>query len=74
MLYILQICSLSTISREYLALRSVGSLPFKDLILTAADKSSGSEDQAWKVSQPLSEHFQGSLNKSQVEAIDVSLC
>ncbi|KAJ6372085.1 hypothetical protein OIU77_002415 [Salix suchowensis] len=72
-LFSLKICSLSTISREYLALRSVGSLPFKDLILTAADKSSGSEDQAWKVSQPLSEHFQGSLNKSQVEAIDAGL-
>uniref|UniRef100_A0A6N2MY61 Helicase ATP-binding domain-containing protein n=1 Tax=Salix viminalis TaxID=40686 RepID=A0A6N2MY61_SALVM len=72
-LFSLKICSLSTISREYLALRSVGSLPFKDLILTAVDKSSGSEDQAWKVSQPLSEHFQGSLNKSQVEAIDAGL-
>lgn len=72
-LFSLKICSLSTISREYFALRSIGSLPFKDLILTAADKSSGSEDQAWKVSQPLSEHFQGSLNKSQMEAIDAGL-
>ncbi|KAI5558489.1 hypothetical protein BDE02_17G045600 [Populus trichocarpa] len=72
-LFSVKICSLSTISREYFALRSIGSLPFKDLILTAADKSSGSEDQAWKVSQPLSEHFQGSLNKSQMEAIDAGL-
>ncbi|XP_011041921.1 PREDICTED: probable helicase MAGATAMA 3 isoform X2 [Populus euphratica] len=72
-LFSLKICSLSTISREYFALRSIGSLPFKDLILAAADKSSGSEDQAWKVSQPLSEHFQGSLNKSQMEAIDAGL-
>lgn len=72
-LFSVKICSLSTISREYFALRSIGSLPFKDLILTAADKSSGSEDHAWKVSQPLSEHFQGSLNKSQMEAIDAGL-
>ncbi|KAL9380564.1 hypothetical protein Peur_026221 [Populus x canadensis] len=72
-LFSVKICSLSTISREYFALRSIGSLPFKDLILTAADKSSSSEDQAWKVSQPLSEHFQGSLNKSQMEAIDAGL-
>lgn len=72
-LFSVKICSLSTISREYFALRSIGSLPFKDLILAAADKSSGSEDQAWKVSQPLSEHFQGSLNKSQMEAIDAGL-
>lgn len=72
-LFSVKICSLSTISREYFALRSIGCLPFKDLILTAADKSSGSEDQAWKVSQPLSEHFQGSLNKSQMEAIDAGL-
>ncbi|KAJ8572563.1 hypothetical protein K7X08_009074 [Anisodus acutangulus] len=35
----LQICSLSTISREYVALRSVSSLPFKDLILSAAESN-----------------------------------
>ncbi|CAK7328439.1 unnamed protein product [Dovyalis caffra] len=72
-LFSLKICSLSTISREYFALRSIGSLPFKDLILTATDKNSGSEGQAWKVSKSLSEHLGGNLNKSQMEAIDAGL-
>ncbi|KAJ4840676.1 hypothetical protein Tsubulata_022591 [Turnera subulata] len=72
-LFSLKICSLSTISREYFALRSVGTLPFKDLILSAAIPNSGSEDQPWKVSEPLREHFVGSLNPSQMEAVDAGL-
>ncbi|KAJ8768098.1 hypothetical protein K2173_021038 [Erythroxylum novogranatense] len=72
-LFSLKICSLSTISREYLALRSVGSLPFKDSILTAGGKISRSEDHSWKVSESLREYFGGHLNKSQVEAIDAGL-
>lgn len=70
----MQICSLSTIAREYVALRSVGSLPFKDLILTAAEKNSGSKDQAWKVPGPLHEYIKEYHNESQIAAIYVSFC
>ncbi|CAN7069552.1 hypothetical protein IGI04_041942 [Brassica rapa subsp. trilocularis] len=69
----LKLCSLSTIIREYIALRSISSLPFKDLIFTAAEKSCGSGDDAWKISGPLHEFFTENLNKSQKEAIDVGL-
>ncbi|XP_025013172.1 probable helicase MAGATAMA 3 isoform X2 [Ricinus communis] len=72
-IFSLKICSLSTISREYLALRSISSLPFKDLILKATDINAGSEEQAWKVSVPLREYFKGNLNKSQLEAINAGL-
>ncbi|KAK2638699.1 hypothetical protein Ddye_026494 [Dipteronia dyeriana] len=68
-LYSLKICSLSTIAREYIALRSIGSLPFKDLILTAVDKVSGSEDQNWKIPGPLHEYIKENHNVSQLEAI-----
>ncbi|CAH8316930.1 unnamed protein product [Eruca vesicaria subsp. sativa] len=68
-----KLCSLSTIIREYVALRSISSLPFKDSIFTAADKSCGSGDDPWKISGPLQEYFTENLNKSQKEAIDVGL-
>lgn len=71
--FFLQVCSLSTIAREYIALRSVGSLPFKDLIIEAAERDPGSEDQAWKISGSLKDYFKENLNKSQQEAIHVSL-
>ncbi|CAH8382155.1 unnamed protein product [Eruca vesicaria subsp. sativa] len=69
----LKLCGLSTIIREYIALRSISSLPFKDLIFTAAEKSCGFGDDAWKISGPLHEFFSENLNKSQKEAIDVGL-
>ncbi|KAL2454450.1 putative helicase MAGATAMA 3 [Abeliophyllum distichum] len=72
-LYILKICSLSTIVREYVAMRSISSLPFKDLILTAAESSSTAEDQAWKISKPLTAFIEGNHNKSQLEAIQAGL-
>ncbi|XVE67327.1 hypothetical protein DITRI_Ditri08aG0151700 [Diplodiscus trichospermus] len=72
-LFSIKICSLSTIAREYIALCSVGSLPFKDLILKAAERDSGSEDQAWKISGSLHDYFKENLNKSQQEAIDAGL-
>ncbi|XP_021285996.1 probable helicase MAGATAMA 3 isoform X2 [Herrania umbratica] len=72
-LFSIKICSLSTIAREYIALCSVGSLPFKDLILKAAERDSGSKDQAWKISGSLHEYFKENLNKSQQEAIDAGL-
>ncbi|KAK6253995.1 hypothetical protein QUC31_015715 [Theobroma cacao] len=72
-LFSIKICSLSTIAREYIALCSVGSLPFKDLILKAAERDSGSKDQAWKISGSLHVYFKENLNKSQQEAIDAGL-
>ncbi|KAI3447169.1 hypothetical protein Pfo_003834 [Paulownia fortunei] len=72
-LYILKICSLSTIVREYVAMRSISSLPFKDLILTAADIDSTTEDHAWKLSRPLTEFIESNHNKSQLEAIYAGL-
>lgn len=72
-LFSIKICSLSTITREYAALWSVGSLPFTDLILTAAEKNYGFGDPAWKISGSLHDHFKENLNKSQKEAIDVGL-
>lgn len=72
-LYILKICSLSTIVREYVAMRSVSSLPFKDLILTAAESNYTTEDQAWKISKPLTAFIEGNHNKSQLEAIQAGL-
>ncbi|XP_034220334.1 probable helicase MAGATAMA 3 isoform X6 [Prunus dulcis] len=64
-----KICSLSTIAREYVALWSIGSLPFKDIILGAAEKNIDSEGQAWKISRPLEEFIKDNLNESQQNAI-----
>lgn len=71
--YSLKVCSLSTITREYVALKSIGSLPFKDLIVTASEKKSDLEDQAWKISTPLEEYIKENLNKSQWDAIQAGL-
>ncbi|CAK9151214.1 unnamed protein product [Ilex paraguariensis] len=67
--YARRICSLSSIAREYVALRSVSSLPFRDLILTAAESNYSTEDRAWKISKPLMEFIRGNHNPSQLEAI-----
>ncbi|KAK4777605.1 hypothetical protein SAY87_017792 [Trapa incisa] len=72
-IFILKICSLSTISREYIAIRSVGSLPFKNLILEAAEKNQNSENQAWKISKHLMDYIKSNLNESQQQAITVGL-
>ncbi|KAL1802102.1 hypothetical protein ACET3Z_030749 [Daucus carota] len=68
-----KICSLSTIVREYVALRSVGSLPFKDLILKAAESQQSSEDRAWDISSSLKDYIKSNHNASQLEAIDAGL-
>ncbi|KAG5550073.1 hypothetical protein RHGRI_015137 [Rhododendron griersonianum] len=73
-LNILKICSLSTIVREYVALRSISSLPFKDLILAASERNYTSEDQAWEIPRPLMESIESNHNKSQLDAIRVSPC
>ncbi|KAG8368732.1 hypothetical protein BUALT_Bualt15G0076600 [Buddleja alternifolia] len=72
-LYVLKICSLSTIVREYVAMRSIKTLPFKDLILKAADTDNDTEDRAWKISRPLTEFIETNHNKSQLEAIYAGL-
>ncbi|KAK4339969.1 hypothetical protein RND71_041431 [Anisodus tanguticus] len=73
LLHVLKICSLSTIAREYVALRSVSSLPFKDLILSAAESNRSTEDHAWKISRPLKEFLESNHNKSQLDAINAGL-
>ncbi|CAA0826618.1 Probable helicase MAGATAMA 3 [Striga hermonthica] len=72
-LHVLKICSLSTIVREYVAMRSISSLPFKDLILTAAELVNNTEDRAWKLSKTLAEFIESNHNKSQLEAIYAGL-
>ncbi|XP_038881790.1 probable helicase MAGATAMA 3 isoform X2 [Benincasa hispida] len=71
-IYSLKICSLSTIIREYIALWSISSLPFREMILAAADKNTG-KDQAWKISRPLQEYMQENLNESQQAAVQAGL-
>ncbi|XP_073133185.1 probable helicase MAGATAMA 3 [Henckelia pumila] len=71
--YVLKICSLSTILREYVALRSICSLPFKDLILTAVDIDSKTEDRAWNISIPLKDFIESNHNEFQIEAINAGL-
>ncbi|KAG9148748.1 hypothetical protein Leryth_013426 [Lithospermum erythrorhizon] len=72
-LHILKICSLSTIVREYVALRSIDTLPFKNLILGAEESDHETEDRAWKISKPLMEFIESSHNKSQLDAIKAGL-
>ncbi|KAI7991318.1 putative helicase MAGATAMA 3 [Camellia lanceoleosa] len=53
--------------------RSIKSLPFKDLILAAAESNYISEDQAWEIPRPLMESIESNHNKSQLDAIRVGL-
>ncbi|KAK7250808.1 hypothetical protein RIF29_33507 [Crotalaria pallida] len=68
-LYFTKICSLSTIAREYLAIRTVGSLAYKDLILNAIGDNSGTEAEGWKIPKPLKEFVDSTFNQYQREAI-----
>ncbi|PIA47781.1 hypothetical protein AQUCO_01400405v1 [Aquilegia coerulea] len=70
---ILKIASLSTIVREYLGLWSIISLPFKELILSAAEKDSISEDRSLKIARPLMDSLEHEYNPSQFNAIRASL-
>ncbi|XP_015631205.1 probable helicase MAGATAMA 3 [Oryza sativa Japonica Group] len=74
-LWILKICSLSTIMREFSGMHSVASLPFKDLILSASEKNSGGNDQnrAWNVPEPLMDYLKTNLNDSQLDAVNAGL-
>lgn len=53
-------------------MQSIINLPFKDLILKAADTEDRTEDSAWKLSRPLKDFIESTHNKSQMEAIYVS--
>lgn len=59
--------------REYVALHSIGMLPFKDLILFAKDRASDTDvsKRAWLVSKPLMGFLETNHNTSQLEAINV---
>ncbi|KQJ82618.1 hypothetical protein BRADI_5g10080v3 [Brachypodium distachyon] len=74
-LWILKMCSLSTILREYSAMQSVASLPFKDLILSASEKNKDGDDQnrAWNVPEPLMDYLKTNLNDSQLDAVNAGL-
>ena len=56
--------SLSTIAREYLAMWLIGSLPFKDLILSTTKKSLCSDNQGWKFSKFLEEYIKDNHNET----------
>ncbi|PKA53953.1 putative helicase MAGATAMA 3 [Apostasia shenzhenica] len=75
LLWILKICSLSTIMREYSAMHSIAYLPFKEMILSASDNSlvNTVKDQPCKIPKPLMDHLQDSLNSSQLDAIHAGL-
>ncbi|KAL9240292.1 hypothetical protein vseg_014530 [Gypsophila vaccaria] len=72
-LYISKVCSLSTIFREYVAMRSICSNPFKDVILRAFDSSVNSTDLAWEIPPKLMESIESNHNESQLEAIRAGL-
>uniref|UniRef100_A0A0E0KQM0 Helicase ATP-binding domain-containing protein n=1 Tax=Oryza punctata TaxID=4537 RepID=A0A0E0KQM0_ORYPU len=74
-LWILKICSLSTIMREFSGMHSVASLPFKDLILSASEKNRDGNDQnrAWNVPEPLMDYLKTNLNDSQLDAVNAGL-
>ncbi|XP_078172250.1 putative helicase MAGATAMA 3 isoform X2 [Carex rostrata] len=71
-LWILKICSLSTIMREYAAMYSLPQLPFKDLILSATERNK-IEGREWNVPAPLMDYLQTNLNESQLDAIHAGL-
>ncbi|KAL8151565.1 hypothetical protein V2J09_021373 [Rumex salicifolius] len=73
LLYISKVCSLSTIIREFVALHSITCLPFRDLILKAADCDAESTDRGWKIPEQLMQYIENSHNASQLDAINAGL-
>lgn len=74
-LWIFKLSSLSTILREYTALRSVGSLPFADLIFSARTKSvdNSADNRSWNIPKRLMEYLESNHNESQLQAIQAGL-
>ncbi|GAQ80554.1 P-loop containing nucleoside triphosphate hydrolases superfamily protein [Klebsormidium nitens] len=76
--WVLQLCNLSTITREYTALHSAAALPFLDVILSA--KAPAPDGQAptsgsaqWSIPEALRGHLAGSHNESQLAAVQAGL-
>lgn len=57
------------------AMHSIACLPFKDLILLAAEKHKDGDGQnhAWNVPEPLLDYLKTNLNDSQLDAVNVSI-
>ncbi|KAH9626455.1 hypothetical protein KSS87_004956 [Heliosperma pusillum] len=72
-LFISKVCSLSTIFREFVAIRSICSNPFKDVILRASDSNVNSSGPAWEIPSKLMESIESNHNESQLEAIRAGL-
>ncbi|XP_027346794.1 probable helicase MAGATAMA 3 isoform X1 [Abrus precatorius] len=72
-LYFMKVCSLSTIAREYLAIRTISCLPYKDLIVNAVGENFGTEVEGWKIPIPLKEYVENTFNQYQREAITAGL-
>lgn len=70
--YLLRLCNLSTIQREWLALHAARSLPFADVILSASQRS-GASHTAWRCPGPLRSALTTRFNPSQLEAIQAGL-
>lgn len=68
----MQMCSLSTIAREYVAIRTISFLPFKDLILNGGRENFCTEAEGWKIPLHLKEYVESTFNQYQREAITVS--
>ncbi|CAJ1935953.1 unnamed protein product [Sphenostylis stenocarpa] len=67
------LCSLSTIAREYVAIRTIGCLPYKDLIISAVGENLSTEVEGWKIPTPLREYVDNTFNQYQREAITAGL-
>ncbi|XP_024378491.1 probable helicase MAGATAMA 3 [Physcomitrium patens] len=72
--WILKLCNMSTISREYTSLRSVGTLPFVKTILSASlvesdDPESAKDSGQWTIPPSLLDHLNHTHNVSQLQAI-----
>ncbi|KAK2400622.1 P-loop containing nucleoside triphosphate hydrolase superfamily protein [Trifolium repens] len=72
-LYFLKMCNLSTIAREYVAIKTISTLLFKDLILNAGGEDFGTEAAGWKIPLPLDKHVKENFNQYQHEAITAGL-
>ncbi|MQM22128.1 hypothetical protein Taro_055176 [Colocasia esculenta] len=74
-LWILKISGLSTIMRDYIALQSISSLPFKHMILPETVKLRGSnlQEEAWSVPTPVMDLLENTHNESKLEARRVGL-
>ncbi|KAK9812831.1 hypothetical protein WJX72_004417 [[Myrmecia] bisecta] len=71
--YVMKLCSMSTISREWLALHSAAALSFKDILLTAQPSVEPSLNQQLLVPQAMRESMEMEYNGSQMQAVTSGL-